>query len=226
MALPGGSSLSARRPVAGGAGSSPLVRRRPWQASVTRYVYVEETSFIRWVLSSGIWSRVNSPGPGRAGRPGRRRAAAVTVGNPHARDPRRAGGTHRVTANGDRFISASLTGARRGVSGAGSLFPHMFPFPPAVNRAENSGLSAGPRRAACQMHLNWRVRALCWGGSGPGAGRWSGPSRINPGSNGTGRRATRRGAGNLPQVTGEGGRVAPVSTHSETCLTLGDTRCG
>src|SRR5215470_468707 len=78
------------RPVArvpGGAGSSPLVRRRSWRASVTRYVYVEETSFIRWVLSYWRPPRVNSPGPGRAHWCGRRRAAAVTVGNPNAREP-------------------------------------------------------------------------------------------------------------------------------------------
>ena len=32
---------------------------------------------------------------------------------------------------------------------AGSVFPRMFPFPPAVNRADNSGLSAGPALPVC-----------------------------------------------------------------------------
>ena len=204
VALPGGSSLSARRPVPGGAGSSPLVRRRPWQASVTRYVYVEETSFIRWVLSYRIRSRVNSPGPGRAGGRGRRRAAPVTVGNPNAREPRRAGGTHRLAANGKHFISASLAGAPERFR-PGSVFPHMFPFPPAVNRAENSGLSAAPPCRCAGSLLCWRVRALCL--ANPGLAWRTSPasSRISPGDGGTERQAARRGAGNLPQVTRERG---------------------
>src|SRR5262249_8917086 len=137
--------VARRRPAArirGGAGSSPLVRcrsrlvpvaRRPARlASMAHYVYVQETSFIRWVLSSGIPSRVNSPGPGQTGRPGRRRAVAVTVGNRNARDP----GVQAPRTAWRRTATVSFPQPWRARAGAFPAGLDVSPYVPFSTRSE------------------------------------------------------------------------------------------
>src|SRR5215469_8408850 len=174
--------VARRRPVARlgwrwqlAAGLSPVrlvpVARRPARlASMAHYVYVQETSFIRWVLSSGIPSRVNSPGPGQTGRPGRRRAVAVTVGNPNARDPVC---NRHVSPGGERqpFHFRIVGGrARRGVSGRTRVSPYV-PFStrservPSTRgeRAPNSGLFAARAALAYPIPFALASRGLVLG---------------------------------------------------------------
>jgi len=68
-------------------------------------------------------SRVNNPAPGRAGRPARHRATAVTPGNAGGRPRRRADGTRLVIARRNGSMPVSLAAARPGVPGRAECFP-------------------------------------------------------------------------------------------------------